>query len=81
MIHLALWILSALFVAVVCLVALSVAYALVRALIRVLISWVSEAVDVATALFFFLVLLPPVWVWEKLNRWERRRARAAGART
>lgn len=68
MIHIALWILSALFVAAVCLVVLALWISLMRAL-------VNAAAEVVTITLFCLIV-PPVWVWEKARRWVRRRARA-----
>jgi hypothetical protein len=60
MIHIVLLILSALFVAAVCLVALVGLYALVCALMR-------SVAEFATGLSF-CVLIAPLWLWEKGRR-------------
>jgi len=50
------------------LVGLLVAYSLLMRLIRTVASFVDELVDTAVALFFFLVIVPLVWLWEKAKR-------------
>lgn len=51
-----------------CLIALLAGYALLMALIRAFLSFVDKAVDTTAALFFFLVIVPPLWLWEKGRR-------------
>ena len=56
------------FVAAVYLVGLLAAYSLLVRLLRTVVSFVDDAVDVAVALFFFLVIMPPLWVWQRSRR-------------
>lgn len=51
-----------------CLVAWIAAYSLLVRLIRTLLSFVDEAIEVAVALFFFVVIVPPVWIWQRSRR-------------
>lgn len=64
MIHL-LW---QIFIPVSAVVGLFAAYALLLRLSRAFVSFVGDVVDVAVALFFFLVIVPPLWLWEKGRR-------------
>lgn len=57
-----------LFVLASTLVGLLIAYSLLVRLIRTVASFVGELVDTAVALFFFLVIVPLVWLWEKGRR-------------
>lgn len=77
MIHLALYMLSTLFVVAVCLVALAVGYTLLMALMRALNSWIDKALEAVAALVFCLVIVPPLWVWAKWRRWVRRQKAAS----
>jgi hypothetical protein len=61
MIHLSLLILTMLLL-------LSVGQALLRALLGELLLLLDTAVDTLAALFFFLVIAPVVWLWEKSKR-------------
>lgn len=61
MVHLSLLILTMLLI-------LSVGQALLRALLGELLLFVDAAVDTLAALFFFLVIVPLVWIWEKRRR-------------
>ncbi len=51
-----------------CLIALVFGYALLMTLLRAVLLFADKAVDTAVALFFFLVIVPVVWVWEKSKR-------------
>lgn len=51
-----------------CLVLLTAGYALLMTLIRAFLSFVDKAVDTAVALFFYVVIVPPLWLWEKGRR-------------
>ncbi len=55
-----------------CLIALMVVLSLLKTLLRALIGefllYVDELVNAAVALFFFLVIVPPLWLWEKGRR-------------
>lgn len=53
------------FVLASCVVGLLVAYSLLVRLIRTVVSFIGELVDTAVALFFYLVIVPPLWLWEK----------------
>lgn len=50
------------------LVGLLLAYSLLVRLIRTVVTFLNELLDTAVALFFFLVIVPLVWVWEKGRR-------------
>jgi hypothetical protein len=50
------------------LVGLLVAYSLLVRLIKTVVSFLGELVDTAVALFFFIVIVPLVWLWEKGRR-------------
>lgn len=50
------------------LAALLVAYSLLVRLIRTVVSFIGELVDTAVAVFFFLGVVPLVWLWEKGRR-------------
>lgn len=69
MIHLSLYMLSALFVLAVCWVVMAVGYTLLIALIRVLSSWINRVIGFMAALVFWLVIVPPLWAWLKWRRW------------
>lgn len=60
--------LSTLLVLAVCLVALSVGQALLRALLGEFLLLLDTAMDTLAALFFFIVIAPMVWLWEKGRR-------------
>lgn len=47
---------------------LLLAYSLLVRLIRTVVSFIGELVDTAVALFFFIVIVPLVWLWEKGRR-------------
>ena len=51
-----------------CLVGLLAVNALLVRLLRVFVVFVSEALDLAAALFFFVVIVPPLWVWKAWRR-------------
>lgn len=53
---------------VACVIALSTGYALLATLIRAFLSFLGKAVDTAVALLFFLVIVPPLWLWERGQR-------------
>ena len=61
MIHLAAFVLA------VC-ISIAVGQAMLRALIGECSSLVDKAVDTLAALFFFAVIAPLVWIWEKGRR-------------
>lgn len=50
------------------LVGLLVAYSLLMRLIRTVVSFIGELVEMAVAVFFFLGVVPLVWLWEKGRR-------------
>lgn len=50
------------------LIGLLVAYSLLVRLIRTVVSFIGELVDMAVAVFFFIVIVPLVWLWEKGRR-------------
>lgn len=47
---------------------MAVGYSLLMNQLRALLSFVDKAVDVIAALFFFVVIVPPVWLWERARR-------------
>lgn len=51
-----------------CFIAILLLYALAVRLLETVIAFVSECVDVAVALFFFVVIVPPLWIWERSRR-------------
>jgi hypothetical protein len=57
-----------LFVLASSLVGLLIAYSLLVRLIRTVVSFIGELVDTAVALFFFIVIAPMLWLWEKGRR-------------
>lgn len=57
-----------LFVLASTLVGLLIAYSLLVRLIRTAAAFVDELVDTAVAVFFFGVIVPLVWLWEKGRR-------------
>lgn len=59
---------QALLILAACWVLITVGQALLRALIQELSSFLGKAADTCVALFFFLVIVPPLWLWEKGRR-------------
>ena len=53
---------------VLCLVGMLAAYALLVRLLRTVLCFIDELIDLAVALFFFLVIAPPLWLWHKARR-------------
>lgn len=51
-----------------CCIALMMGYALLMTLLRALLSFLDKAVDTAVALMFFLLIVPPLWLWEKARQ-------------
>lgn len=49
-------------------IALSAAFALAMRLLRAVLAFFGEGVDVLVALLFFVLIVPPLWVWEKGRR-------------
>lgn len=68
MIHLAAVVLLTLLKLAALCVFMSVGYSLLMNQLRALLSFVDKAVDVIAALFFFVVIVPPVWLWHKARR-------------
>lgn len=50
------------------LVGLLAAYSLLVRLLRTFLAFLDEAVDMAVALLFWLVIVPPLWLWQKGRR-------------
>jgi len=57
-----------LFVLACCLIGLLMAYSLLVRLIKTALAFFNELVDTAVAIFFFLLIVPLVWLWEKGRR-------------
>jgi hypothetical protein len=51
-----------------CWVLLEVGRVLLRALLGELLLFLDKAMDLLAVLFFFLVIVPPLWLWEKGRR-------------
>lgn len=64
MTHLALYILTTLLTLSACWVVLDI----VCALIRVLHSFLEAVKNIIAATLFFVVIVPPVWLWERARR-------------
>lgn len=57
-----------LFVLICCVIGLSAAYSLARRLLRTTVQFFNELLDMAVALFFWVLIVPPLWLWEKARR-------------
>ena len=51
-----------------CLVGLLVGYALLVRLLRTVAQFINDLFNTAVALLFFLVIVPPLWVWYRCRR-------------
>jgi hypothetical protein len=64
MIHLA-W---QLFIMVSVLLGVVAAYSLALRLVKTTLDFFSDLIDVAVGVFFYVVLVPMVWLWQKCKR-------------